>query len=105
LGGVPESETEVLVMQRGKLTGIGLIFVVVAFFFQVIRLWPILTTRLSDVVPPLLVHIGALGVAASLCMKVRRNESVAAGEIFLLATSMVASWVLDLRLLSQFAIR
>jgi len=78
--------------------------VVTAYIFQVVHIWRIFETRFLEVVPAVLIHVGVILSIVALWRKARK-EPVPARNVLSLAIYILASWFVDLSLISRFGPR
>jgi hypothetical protein len=90
--------------QKNNVQLAALALVVAAYIFQVVHLWRIFETRFLEVLPAVLIHVAVILSIVALWRKARK-EPVPPRNVLSLAIYILASWFVDLSLISRFAAR
>jgi hypothetical protein len=90
--------------QKNHVQSAALSLVVAAYLFQVVNIWRIFETRFLEVVPAVLIHVAVILSIVALWRKARK-EPVPPRNVLSLAIYILASWFVDLSLISRFAAR
>ena len=93
-------------MEQKNLVQIGaLSLVVAAYIFQVVHIWRIFETRFLEVVPAVGIHVGVILSIVALWRKARKEPVPPRNNVLSLAIYILASWFVDLSLISRFGSR
>ena len=82
----------------------ALSLVVAAYIFQVVNIWRIFGARFIEVAPAVLIHVSIIFSTVALWRKASK-EPVPPRKVLSWAIYILASWFVDLSLMSRFAAR